>query len=54
MSVVLTEAGQALADRAADVPAALVGHLVDDEAQYRSLHAELSALAERLASTRAR
>ena len=48
VTVHLTPDGLALRARAADVPAALVARLVDDEPGYRSLHAELTALASRL------
>ncbi len=48
VTIQLTEAGRALRDRAADVPAAMVGRLVDDVPGYRALHDELTALAERL------
>jgi DNA-binding MarR family transcriptional regulator len=48
VTVHLTERGRALRDRAADVPGALAGRLVDDVDSYRSLHGQLRALAERL------
>jgi DNA-binding MarR family transcriptional regulator len=48
VSIHLTPAGRALRDRAAGVPEQLAAHLVDDLAAYQALHAELTALAERL------
>jgi DNA-binding MarR family transcriptional regulator len=53
VTVHLTEAGRALEVRAADVPAALAAHMVDDMTQYEQAKASLTALADRLASVRA-
>ena len=48
VTVHLTDAGRDLRAKAAGIPAALGGRLVDDQASYRALHAELTALADRL------
>jgi DNA-binding MarR family transcriptional regulator len=48
VTVHLTDEGRALRERAVDIPAALAGTLVDDLPSYLALHAELTALAERL------
>jgi len=48
VTIHLTEAGRALEQRAASVPEELAGRLVDDVPGYVRLHAELTALAERL------
>ncbi len=48
VTVHLTEAGRALEERAAGVPQQLAATLVDDLPSYQALHAELTALAQRL------
>ena len=50
VTVHLTEAGHSLRARAEQVPGAVAGLLVDDLPGYRRLHAELTALVERLES----
>jgi DNA-binding MarR family transcriptional regulator len=50
VTIHLTDEGLALRDRAAVVPGALAGRLVDSPDAFRELHAELSALANRLES----
>jgi DNA-binding MarR family transcriptional regulator len=52
VTVHLTAAGQDLEARAADVPAELAAHLVDDMTQYEQAKASLVALADRLESAR--
>jgi DNA-binding MarR family transcriptional regulator len=52
VTVHLTAAGRDLEARAADVPAELAAHLVDDMTQYEQAKASLVALAERLESAR--
>jgi len=53
VTVHLTPAGRELEARAADVPAELAAHLVDDMTQYEQAKASLLALADRLDSARA-
>jgi DNA-binding MarR family transcriptional regulator len=53
VTVHLTAAGRDLEARAADVPAELAAHLVDDMTQYEQAKASLLALADRLESARA-
>jgi DNA-binding MarR family transcriptional regulator len=53
VTVHLTPAGRDLEARAADVPAELAAHLVDDMAQYEQAKASLLALATRLEAARA-
>jgi len=48
VTIRLTRAGRDLQERAEAVPAAVAGLLVDDLPDYRRLHDELAALAERL------
>lgn len=50
VTIHLTGQGRALEQRAADVPATLAAHLVDDTAQYEQAKASLRALADRLAA----
>ncbi len=52
VTVHLTPAGRDLEARAADVPAELAAHLVDDMTQYEQAKASLLALADRLESAR--
>jgi DNA-binding MarR family transcriptional regulator len=52
VTIHLTQAGRALEERAADVPAELAAHLVDDMTQYDQARASLRALADRLESVR--
>jgi MarR family transcriptional regulator, organic hydroperoxide resistance regulator len=52
VTVHLTSAGRDLEARAADVPAELAAHLVDDMTQYEQAKASLLALADRLDSAR--
>ena len=52
VTIHLTPAGRALKERAADVPAALAGHLVDDMTEYDQAKASLRALADRLETAR--
>ncbi len=52
VTVHLTAAGRDLEARAADVPAELAAHLVDDMTQYEQAKASLLALADRLESAR--
>ncbi len=52
VTIHLTAAGRALEERAADVPAALAAHLVDESTQYEAAKASLRALADRLESAR--
>ena len=53
VTIHLTAEGRELEQRAADVPAALAAHLVDDMTQYEQAKASLMALAERLEAARA-
>jgi DNA-binding MarR family transcriptional regulator len=52
VTIHLTAAGRDLEERAADVPAALAAHLVDEPTQYEVARASLKALADRLESAR--
>ncbi len=52
VTIGLTPEGRALEQRAADVPAALAAHMVDDMGQYEQAKASLRALADRLAAVR--
>jgi DNA-binding MarR family transcriptional regulator len=52
VGVHLTPAGRDLEARAADVPAELAAHLVDDMTQYAQAKASLLALADRLEASR--
>ena len=53
VTIHLTAKGRELEQRAADVPAALASHLVDDMTQFEQAKASLTALAKRLADSRA-
>ena len=48
VTVHLTARGAALEQRAAEIPAAMMSRLVDDEAQYRRLKGQLEHLLERI------
>ena len=48
VTIHLTAQGQELRDRAARIPAALAGHLVDDPRELRALLGQLGSLADRL------
>lgn len=50
VSVHLTQAGDQLRTAARDVPHALAARLVDTAQEYRALHTQLTAIAERLES----
>ena len=52
VTIHLTPKGRELEQRAADVPAALASHLVDDMTQYDQAKASLKALADRLEAAR--
>jgi MarR family transcriptional regulator, organic hydroperoxide resistance regulator len=52
VTIHLTPGGRALEQRAADVPAALAAHLVDDMSEYDQAKASLKSLADRLESAR--
>ena len=52
VTIHLTPEGRALEARAADVPAALAAHMVDDMSQYDQAKASLKALADRLEAAR--
>jgi DNA-binding MarR family transcriptional regulator len=49
----LTDRGRDLQERAAGVPEAIAGHVVDDEAGYEAMKAQLNDLADRIAAFRA-
>jgi DNA-binding MarR family transcriptional regulator len=49
----LTNRGRDLQERAAGVPEAIAGHVVDDEAGYEAMKAQLNDLADRIAAFRA-
>ena len=53
VTIHLTPQGRELEQQAADVPAALASHLVDDMTQYEQAKTSLLALAQRLEAARA-
>jgi len=53
VTIRLTDRGRDLQGRAASIPEAIAGHVVDDEAGYKAMKAQLNDLADRIAALRA-
>ena len=53
VTIRLTDRGCDLQERAAGIPEAIAGHVVDDEAGYEAMKAQLNDLADRIAALRA-
>ena len=53
VTIYLTGRGQNLQERAAGIPGAIAGFVVDDEADYEAMKAQLNDLAARIALSRA-
>jgi MarR family transcriptional regulator, organic hydroperoxide resistance regulator len=53
VKISLTDRGRDLQERAAGIPEAIAGHVVDDEAGYEAMKAQLNDLADRIAAFRA-
>ena len=52
VTIHLTERGRDLQERAAGIPEAIAGHVVDDVAGYEAMKAQLNDLAQRIATIR--
>jgi DNA-binding MarR family transcriptional regulator len=53
VTIRLTDRGRDLQERAAGIPEAIAGHVVDDEAGYEAMKAQLNDLADRITAIRA-
>jgi DNA-binding MarR family transcriptional regulator len=53
VTIRLTDRGRDLQERAAGIPEAIAGHVVDDEAGYEAMKAQLNDLADRIVAFRA-